>query len=211
MKNILLCLMLATVATSSFAQSTNLTFKGMELSQPDVVTVTLNGNKDQVYAGALQFKTSTGDSLISYCADLSASLDSSSHSYTYSGTGTSNSSPIDIAGSILSDNFGLATTADEQAGLQLAVWSAIYNDGSIYTDQTGAFHLKGVNQGNFNSVESYAAQYYTSGYNFPNSAWYYQASSEDGQSQLAPEAVPSPSSFGFIAIGIAGLIARRRR
>ena len=211
MNKVVYGIIIASIATIASAQSTQLKFTGMDLNNADIVTVSLNGQQDTVYAGALSFRGSNNLSFNSYCADLASTLNSHYHTYNESSTAPNPNTSLNLAGSIVADNFSSATTADQQAGLQLAVWSAIYDNGSSFEYNQGSFQLNSVSAGNEAQIKSFAQEYYSAGMNHPSSALYFNTEANGGQSQLTPEAVPAPSSLLFCAFGAAGLLIRRKR
>ncbi len=191
------------------AHADRLKFLGTNLgNNTDQISFTLGGSQSEsVYAGILDFKDTTTDQKIyTICADLTSTLNGYSHSYSASYTDPTGNTPIDEAGKIVSAYILSATTADEQAGLQLAVWSALYNGGSTL-NLNGNFSASGYNS----ATLGYAQSYYSAVNNSFGSAEYFSTSSEGGQSQLTYQSVPEPASFGAIAVGLLGLVAKRRR
>lgn len=200
----------ALVVAVSFSQADNLKFVGTDLgSHTDTVKISLNGGqKTSVQAGVLKFKDSTtGDNLLTVCADLGSTLNGSYHGYSVSTTNPAGTTGIDMAGKIVSAFIGSAVTANEQAGLQIAVWAAIYNGGSSL-NLNGSFKAYNYNS----STKSYAETYYGAVNNKTGAATYYKTNACGGQSQLAaPQAVPEPASIGAFAVGLLGLVSRRRK
>lgn len=199
----------ALVLAVSFSQADSLKYLGTDLgSHVDQVKVSLyGGHSSTVDAGVLKFKDSTTHTtLFTVCADLGSILNGSSHSYSISSTNPLGTTGIDLAGKIVASFLSSAVTANEQAGLQLAVWAAIYNGGTSL-NLNGTFKASNYNS----ATASYAQTYYAAVNNNFGSATYYRTSANGGQSQLAPQAVPEPASIGALALGLVGLISRKRK
>ena len=117
----------------------------------------MNGSAfTSVYAGQLNF--SNGSSTLgTYCADALSFLNGSSHTYTESGVTLNTSTNLGIAGTNLANSQGSALTAAQQAGLQLAVWEALYDGGTTF-DAGGKFQVSGASA----EALGYASEYYGS-------------------------------------------------
>lgn len=216
MNSKLLSISLAAVvvaALASTARADNFQYTGMNLGNAETATLYMNGNKIvTAYTGKIDFvNVNTSTAFSTVCADINSDLNSGSHSYNLSSTDPLGSTGVDKAGRIVGQYFALATTADQQAGLQLAVWDALYNGSSSF-DLTGSktntgFSVTGASSGALTWGASYYAAVNT---NF-GSATYLQTSASGGQSQLTAQAVPEPASIAALGVGLVGLFVRRRR
>lgn len=187
----------------STAHADHLKFQGDALgSSTEQVRVRLNGHSlGTVGAGKLKFSDySTSTPYETVCADIDASLDGHSHSYSVSTTNPLGSTALDAAGRIVGTYFASATTADQQAGLQVAVWDALYNGG-------GSLNLNGhLKVTHMTSGATYwAGVYYAAVNGTQGAALYFHTSDCGGQSQLTAQAVPEPSALmglGILALGL---------
>lgn len=207
---------LVALSAGAFAQ-TDLSYSQMALgnNNADYVNFDFNGksiepNGESVYAGAIQFNdlsTTPNSSIDLYCADLTSNLDSSSHGYTVTKTSTSPNTGYNLAGSLVADFYVSATTADEQAGLQLAIWQAIYGSSTITNLSVG--------RGDQNTITTDAATDTTYAMAHSGVADYYATSATGGQSQLgsAPQsqAAPEPWTIGLALAGGLLALAKIRR
>jgi hypothetical protein len=114
---------------------------------------------------------------------------------------------LSAAGNIVAADFNKATDAQSGAALQLAVWSALYNGGDSFNANGVGFSVTGIDS----AVLAQAATYY-SDFNLSGSAQYFSITPGiGGQSQLTVVPAPEPASMAALGIGIAGLLARRRK
>ncbi len=203
-----------------FANADVLDFTGLNLGTHLTIDLTYNNVDYHVAAGKLDFKdVTTGQDLVTVCADLTENLGGGNQNYGVSLAPPDNQFPGgDKAAQIVANEFNLATTWQQQAGLQLAVWDALYNNNTSF-DLTNASsplsitNWDGTSIADQNSINAYAQQYYA-GYNMGGQCLFFNATTpgsntvNGGQSQFAP--VPEPASFGALAVGLIGLVVRRR-
>jgi hypothetical protein len=194
------------LGVASVANAQSLKFTGTQLSSPDTGTISVNGNNETVAMGALKFNTGSTD-IVTYCADALSPLNNSSNPYSVGLVDLSAGTGLALAGKILATNFFSATSADEQAGLQLAIWDALYDNGSTFDASTGNMKVvSGVNA----ATLGYASSYYTNGANSQPSVAVelFHSNGAGGQSQI--HVVPEPASIAVLSMGIFGLIRRRK-
>jgi hypothetical protein len=197
------------VAIVAPANAQNLQYTGAELSGIKSATISVNGGANKnVLAGRLKFTDGTNN-LLTYCIDAESPLNGAVHGYTSNTLNTNAANGLAYAGRIVGNAFNLATTTEQQAGLQLAVWSAIYDAGTSFTANGANFKVSNVNQ----AVLNWANTYYA-GKNAPLPATIaiktFTTQANGGQSQITTEVVPEPASMIALGAGLA-MIARRRK
>lgn len=201
-----LALAVGILSVASVANAQSLKYTGTQLGSPNSGTIKANSNTSTVLIGALTFSTGSG-SIVTYCADANSPLNNSNNPYTVGNVDLTAGTGMSLAAKILATGFNSATTADQQAGLQLAIWDAIYDNGSSFSSGTGNFS---VVSGVSSTVLDYASSYFTAGKNSsPTTAVeLFSAQGAGGQSQL--HVVPEPVSIATLGLGVLGLVRRRR-
>lgn len=199
------------LCSSAFANPENvsLKFSGLQLSSAKVVTIQVNdGPAKNVYAGKLKFEKGSS-SILTYCVEAVRPLDRTSHTYTSSTLNTQAANGLAYAGRIAAGGFDSAVSAEQQAGLQLAIWSALYDAGTSFTANGANFKVS-----NANSEVLHWANTYYEGKSKPVNPLLqvrlYQSSANGTQSQVSVEAVPEPASLLALSAGVA-LVSRRRK
>ena len=208
MKNLsTIAITIGILGAASLANAQSLQFMGMQLGNPNTGIVSLDGNSENVYMGALTFSNGT-DSIVTYCADLSSPLNNNSNPYSVDLVDQSNGTGLALAAKILATNYTTATNADQQQGLQLAIWEALYDNNATFDYSSGRLQVvSGVGA----PALGFAASSYTAGIgNTPTTAVeLFSANSPGGQSQI--HVVPEPASLAALGLGAFGLVVRRRK
>lgn len=196
----------AALSTSALAQ--NLQYTGMD--RPDALSASISVNGSAFYgvmAGQLNF-TDGSNTLDTYCADATKFLNGSFHSYTPSIVDLSGASNLSLAGRILANSYATATTADQQAGLQLALWEAIYDGGATFDGSTSNFKVQNVNANALNFASSYYLLNTDPG---DTTVTHFTSSANGAQNQLTAAPVPEPFTMLTFGAGALALALRRRR
>lgn len=200
---------IATLAIASVSSAVNLQFTGTDLASPATGTIKVNGSSSsQISLGKLTF-ISGSTILKTFCVDAVSTLDKAPHAYSAMDLDLTANTNIAKAGRILAQGFASTTDKDRQAGMQLAIWSAVYDGGSAFNANGTNFKVSSVSS----QTLAFASSYYTAGLNF-NAANFkvtmFSTNLKGGQSQIGVSPVPEPATFAVVGIGLAG-IARRRK
>lgn len=184
-----------------------LTYMGTDCGENVTLAGIFNGG---VFAGKLKFNDSlnacgVGFNFLTVCADLQHTIGTGNQwnpTCTLTGSMSANYA---LAGNIVDQYFNSAVLNPDCAGLQLAVWEAIY-DGGVFD----------LNNGNVQATGSAgalaAAAFYYNNVSSTNSAMFIDDFNQVpgtfiGQGQLTP--VPEPGSMVALACGAAIVILRR--
>ncbi len=199
----------ATAALSGSAFADNLKYTGMDRADAITASISVNGSSfNTVMAGQLNFTDGT-NSIDTYCADAASLLSGSGFfSYVPSTVDLSGASNLSLAGRIAANSFATATTADQQAGLQLAIWSAIYDGGPNFDANGANFKVTGVNANALNFANTYFTLNTDPG---DQVVTYFGSNANGAQSQLTVAPVPEPFTMLTVGAGALALALRRRR
>jgi hypothetical protein len=165
---------LAIITTSASAVQYTYTFEGETGGGLLMGIQTSGGGADDLVGQFIMTTSSPGGQspLYTYCTDVGADL-ATIHNYTpmslSSAASVGGVDPTWISGGIQNAaalwyaNAASAVTVDQQAGLQLAIWEALYNNQATYTSASffdssnGGFYITSPDTGNIGAAASYAA------------------------------------------------------
>lgn len=194
---------LSLLGTSSFA---NLRFDGTSGGQN--VNITYLGNNRGVFAGRLaMFNLVTSTSLFTYCGDLDNTISNGQSWNCTPILAAAHSANMGLAGSILATNIAAAVSDDQKAGLQLAIWEAVY-DGGV-NGGTADFGTGDFKTSANATILGHANTFYASSILGANAIYYRPEPSNAGQGQLG--AVPEPASMAVLAVGVLAAARKRRK
>jgi len=147
------------------------------------VTVSIDGGQIKpTFAGKLAFQD-PGSSWSSVCADVRSPIRGGQTFVVKPMRSSQAGGNVAKAGHIVARFFRQAQSADECAGLQLAVWEAIEDGGSVADFTRGRFRARATT-----AAIAYAAGYYAEGIYEPDEAVYLKTGGGQGsgQNQLSP-------------------------
>lgn len=203
MKKVIIAAVATAIAGLATASPFDIKFTGTGAGAG--ANITWFGNVMNVFAGKLNFvKNPSGPAFTTVCADLGHYI-SGGQVYNvdlqFSSAAPAN---VALAGRIVAANFASATSNEQAAALQLAVWEALYDGASTPSFGGGNF----CTNGSTHNYDNLATQYYL---NCPTNgeALYYKTTGNTGQSQLG--VVPEPAALTALLAGMGVLAMRRKR
>jgi hypothetical protein len=145
------------------------------------VIVSIDGrNPHATFAGKLGFRDRQNVNAIAVCCDVRSPI-RAKQAYMVQVLGTSKfGGNVTMAGNIVAKYFNSATSPDQCAGLQLAIWEAIEDGGAQADFSSGRFQALGND-----NVMQHAAGYYQAVAD-PGNAVLLRTTTNNGQSQMMP-------------------------
>jgi hypothetical protein len=193
-------LSLALLAIPAFAAANPVTITFDHAGIGNDYMLTYGHERVDAFVGSLIFSEGKpSKTLTTYCVDL-AHFISNGQSYSVNPTLTTTLSANNVyrlAGDVLDANVAGATTANNAAALQLAIWKTVYGN---------QFSVSGVSS----AVLTQESKDLAAGAKYSGSAIYLQGVTGcKGQSQITT--TPEPCSMAVLGIGAFGVFFRRRR
>lgn len=204
MKKYLLLIALAAAVTSQ----ANVQF--VTLGGGAMFNVTNSGTTRTVFAGELKMKNlNTNANFVSYCADLDAVIGFGQSWNCFETLASTVSVNMAAAGRITGDNFFATSTNEQKAGLQVAIWEAIYDNGTNGGGNAPDFSAGVFSAAANATILGWATTYYASVL-VPGDAQYIEPiPTNAGQAQLY--VVPEPASMAVLGAGVVALLRRRKK
>lgn len=221
---------------AAFASATPVTMDLDYLGFPEQSrngTITNDSNSMSVAAGMFRFSVSnvegnspfslsSNDVIDAFCVDIDTYLDTNnivSYSLQDAGSYFGDANKVDQIGRLYTGFESSVIGADRSAAFQLALWEIINEDGSVLDLTQGSF-----SSSQFTSARSIAGDWLGSLTGFQNNYQLYVLSSEligstEGLkksqdlllfSPKPPVKVPEPGTIALLALGIFGLILRKK-
>ncbi|MBX3110388.1 MAG: PEP-CTERM sorting domain-containing protein [Fimbriimonadaceae bacterium] len=196
---------LAACSSLSFA-SINLHVNGLEGGLHSTVHVNYNGNNKDFSAGPQTGHLGAGPDFRMFCVDLDHTVSPGSD-YQVNPTliPTMGNAGMTLAAKLYNSFAGGVTTADEGAGLQMAIWEAVVDNGAV-DFSSGNFKDNGTAAGIMTKANFYLANIGSNDAAYFLDAVHIQ---DKNQSMIGP--VPEPASMSVLALGAAGLLRRRNK
>ncbi|MBS1717333.1 MAG: PEP-CTERM sorting domain-containing protein [Armatimonadetes bacterium] len=200
MKKFAIISILATLSALSFGGT--MTLLGTGLGQAVTIAGVQSGT---FFAGKLSFNETSLGHIQSVCVDLEHVIHiGQSWPDQIIMDSSTLSAHLQDAAHIVAAGFNEANTNDKAAGLQLAVWEAVYDDGVSFNTGSGSFKVTNASSGVLSAASTYYAMKNGNG-----NAIYIQAMDGCGQSQMT--AVPEPTSLlGIASVAIAAVRRKRK-
>jgi hypothetical protein len=217
MKFQLTLLLFGTLAAGAFAAPT-LDLMGVAKGMNTKISLNNGNNFDGVFAGEIKLKLTTNSgskNFNGFCTDADIHVAGSAWGVTISNTNSLHPNGNRIGN--LVNTYLPAITAggtNEQArALQLVIWELSEETGPTFSLTSGHFQAKEMDGSQLNASTLNWANTYLNNLNSGVSLFYASDFNHDNrqlsQNMVAP--VPEPASIGILAIGVLGLLKRRRK
>lgn len=188
------------IVTCVAAQASTFKFIGKDIGEYIQVSGLRTGT---VFAGRLNFNDSDLGSLKTYCVDLLKGFGPGSSWKVTTMDSQTLDDRLKMAGNIIANAGGMVKTDAQAAGLQLAVWSVIYNGSSKLDLSSGSFKATASA-----SALGYAEQYFALRTKTGHSIYFKNTCNCGGGGEMA---TPEPASIGAILIGVGALMRRKKK
>lgn len=215
MKLITTLTILGTLSVGAFAFPT-LQLTGTGKGGNVKVSLNSGGNYNSFFAGEMKLKLNTGSSVTNFsgfCTDSDIHVSGSAWNVTITDTSNLDPNGARIANLVNTYLPGIIASGsnDQARALQLVIWELSEESSSTFDLTTGSFRAKSTDDGALSAGTLSAATTYLSNMGTSVAPFYmsgFNGNNQLSQNMVAP--VPEPASMGALALGVIGLVRRRR-
>lgn len=205
MKRTITLAILAACSSLSLA-SINLHVNGLEGGLSSTVHVNYNGNNHDFSAGPQSGHLGASPDFRMFCVDLDHTVSpGSDYPVNPQYIPTLGNAGMTLAAKLYNSFAGGIADATDGAGLQLAIWEAVVDNG-VVDFSNGNFKDNGTSAGILAKANFYLANVGSN-----DAAYFLDAVHVDNQNQSMIGPVPEPASMSVLALGVAGLLRRRNK